>query len=341
MAPSSARLTSWGDKTPATPQISGFGRLPVITVTGVSQMRSNSIRLATVIAASFISLRTQELAPIRADVNLVQLHVRVTDTGGHAVPGLGKSAFRLFVDDTAQELTVFRGEDAPVTAGIVIDNSASMAKKRNEVITAALAFARASNPKDEMFVIHFNNAVRFGLPDGIQFTGSISDLETAIAGFSLGGTTAFYDALLAAESHLQFAAFSRRVLLTITDGGDNSSRATLSAVIDGARQASAVIYSIGVFDAGDRDRNPVVLDKLADQTGGRASFPQEISGMADICMRIAQEVREQYTLGFAGASDGKYHRISVTVADPSYGPLKAHTRAGYLANRPSADTVQK
>src|SRR4051794_37107473 len=112
----------------------------------------------------------QELAPIRADVNLVQLHVRVTDTAGRPVAGLPKRAFHLLVDDVEQEITVFRGEDAPVTAGIVVDNSASMAPKRQDVISAALAFARASNPKDEIFVVHFNNEVRFGLPLQKAFT---------------------------------------------------------------------------------------------------------------------------------------------------------------------------
>src|SRR5579862_6490678 len=86
---------------------------------------------------------------IRADVNLVQLHARVTDGGGRTVSGLPKDAFQLFIDDVAQPITVFQQDDAPVTAGIVIDNSASMGPKRQEVISAALAFARASNPSDE------------------------------------------------------------------------------------------------------------------------------------------------------------------------------------------------
>lgn len=286
-----------------------------------------------------ISLVSQE--PIRMDVNLVQLHVRVTDKAGNAVAGLEKGAFRLLVDDVPQEITVFQGEDAPVTAGIVVDNSASMAKKRQEVIAAALAFARASNPKDQMFVVHFNDTVRFGLPEDKPFTGSVSELETAIAAFRLGGTTAFYDALLAAESHMRLAAYVRKVLLSITDGGDNSSHATLAAAITGARDAGIVIYPIGIFDEADRDRNPTALERLAEQTGGRALFPERVADITETCVMLAREIREQYTLGFAGATDGKYHRIGVSVSAPGHGPLKAHTRAGYIAERPDAGSAQK
>ena len=293
------------------------------------------VGLTCLAVALVVPVSNQEPAPIRTDVNLVQLHVRVTDSAGRAVPGLGKGAFQLFVDDMEQAITLFHGEDAPVTAGLVVDNSGSMGKKRREVIAAALAFARASNPKDEMFVVHFNNAVRFGLPPDEPFTGNISELEAAISAFDLGGTTAFYDALLAAEAHFRRAAYTRKVLLTVTDGGDNSSRATLASAVDGARDAGIVIYPIGIFDEDDRDRNPAVLEKLAEQTGGRAFFPQHVSGVTEICVEIAQEIREQYTLGFAGASDGQYHRIRLMVSDSKRGPLKAHTRAGYLANRPS------
>lgn len=277
----------------------------------------------------------QQPFAIRADVNLVQLQARVTDSQGHAVSGLSKDAFQLFVDDVPQPITVFQGDDAPVTAGIVVDNSASMAPKREEVIAAALAFARASNPKDQMFVVHFNERARFGLPQGTPFTGSISELETAIAAFDLGGTTAFYDALLATQSQFRGAVYRRKVLLTITDGGDNSSRATLRDALESMFQSGIVVYPIGVFDENDRDRNPGVLSKIAQQTGGAAFFPEQVSDITKICIAIAQDIRNEYTLGFEGAEDGQYHRIRLTVKDPRYGPLEVQSRSGYIANKPS------
>ena len=116
------------------------------------------------VLAIALSPGAEDPFPIRADVNLVQLHPRVTDAGGRPVLGLPKEAFQLFIDDVQQPITVFQRDDAPVTAGIVVDNSASMSTKRQEVVAAALAFARASNPLDEMFVVHFSDHTRLGFP---------------------------------------------------------------------------------------------------------------------------------------------------------------------------------
>ena len=297
-------------------------------------MRVSIVGLCAISAATVVSLFTQQPTPIRLNVNLVQLPVRVTDPSGHAVAGLPKDAFRLFVDNAAKNITVFQSEDAPVTAGIVLDNSASMAPKRQDVIAAALAFARASNPKDQMFVLHFNNLFRFTLRDGAPFTGNVSELETAIAAFQLGGTTAFYDALVRAEAHFKLAGYVRRVLLTITDGGDNSSRASFDDAMDGVRKGAIVIYPIGVFDRDDRDQNPALLKTIAEQTGGEAYFPQKVSEVESVCVQIARDIREQYTIGFSGADDGEYHRIRLMVSDPNHGALQVHTRNGYLASPP-------
>jgi VWFA-related protein len=283
-----------------------------------------------------------EETTIRADVNLVQLHVTVTDAAGHTVSGLPKDAFQLFVDNQPQSITIFQGEDAPVTAGIVIDNSSSMGPKVKEVIAAGMAFARASNPKDQMFVVHFNSRPRLGLPQGMRFTGDVSQLEQAVAAFDLGGTTAFYDALVMAESQLRWAVYPSKVLLTITDGGDNSSHASLMEVVSGAAKAGIVVYSIGIFDENDRDRNPGVLSKIAEETGGQAFFPSQVSEITDVCVSIAREIRIQYTLGFPGAEDGRYHQIRVTATDPKSGPLEVHTRNGYFAVKsPNANRMMK
>jgi VWFA-related protein len=274
-----------------------------------------------------------EETTIRADVNLVQVPVTVTDAEGRTVSGLTKEAFQLFVDNVPQPITLFRGEDAPVTAGIVIDNSASMAPKVKEVVAAALAFARVSNPKDEMFVVHFSDHPRLGLPEGMRFTGNVAELEKAVGAFHLGGTTAFYDALLMAESQFRHAGYSRKVLLTITDGGDNSSHASVTEAVNGAVAAGIVVYTIGIFDNNNPDRNPQVLSKIADETGGQAFFPGQLRDVTNICVAIAREIRSQYTLGFPGAEDGQYHRIRVAANDVKSGPLEVHTRAGYLATK--------
>jgi Ca-activated chloride channel homolog len=296
-------------------------------------MRPAVAVLVSLLAASIVvdPEEQQEQTTIRAEVNLVELQATVTDSEGRSVPGLSKDAFELLVDGVRQPITVFQGEDVPVSAGIVVDNSASMAPKRADVIEACLAFARASNPRDQMFVVHFSDRARFGLPADTPFTSDISELERAVSRFQLGGTTALYDALIVAMSRLDIAADNRKVLLTITDGGDNSSVATVDEVLRAARKNGTALYTIGIFDAADSDRNPGLLSELAAATGGAAYFPEESQQVYPLCKRIAAGIRLQYALGFTGAEDGKYHAIRLLARDPRLGPLVVRTRAGYLA----------
>lgn len=300
-------------------------------------MKLAILGLVSLVRFAFAAASPATLQPptIRTEVNLVQVQVKVTDPHGRIVTGLRKQAFELLVDDQKQDITVFQGEDAPVAAGIVIDNSASMAPKQQDVIQAAAEFARDSNPLDQMFVVHFNNQVRLGLPAGQEFTDRIEQLQSAISKFELGGTTAFYDALMSAMKHMEPAKYNRRVILAITDGGDNSSTAAPLDVLNASARSGIAIFAVGVFDAADTDQNPAVLKQLAGSSGGAAFFPQTSSEVPGLCRQIAHEIRQEYTLGFAGATDGRYHSIRIVVHDPRYGSLQAQARSGYWAAAPA------
>jgi len=184
-------------------------------------------------------------------------------------------------------------------------------------------------------VLHCSNRAWFGLPSGTPFTGRIPKLESAIGGFDLGGTTALYDALLTAQSHFASAGYARKVLLTITDGGDNSSHATLSDAMNGAMKAGIVIYPIGIFSDDDHDRNPAVLSKIAQNTGGEAFFPAELAEVTKACVSVAENIRKQYTIGFKGLNDGRYHSVRLMTKDLKQGPLHVETRPGYIGGEVS------
>lgn len=271
---------------------------------------------------------------IRLDVNLILLQAAVVDRAGQFVSGLDKRDFQLFVDGASRPITVFERDDAPVAAGILVDNSVSMIGKGRDVIAASLAFARASNVQDEMFVIHFSDQARLGLPPDKPFTGNISELEAALSRFSAEGTTALYDAVALGISQLHKTKLDRKVLLIISDGGDNSSHERLADVLKLAQSAGVIIYSIGIYDDTDRDRNPRVLTQFAELTGGKAFFPSELKDVTDTCVKITGDIRLQYTLGFEGQQDGEFHRIKVTAQNPMHGELRVRTRAGYFAPKP-------
>jgi Ca-activated chloride channel homolog len=269
---------------------------------------------------------------LRVDVGMVVLHATVQDGKGRIVTGLQKENFKVAENGIAQEILLFQREDIPVTVGIVLDSSGSMRNKRNEVVAAALAFARSCNPQDEMFVVGFNDEVLMGLPSDKPFTSDVHDLRQAFSRLAIQGRTRLYDALAAATTHLTRATHQKKVLVLVSDGGDNASRHTFEQVLEMADKSGAIVYTVGVYDESDDERNPRVLKRVAQASGGQAFFPEGIDEVTNICLRIAQDIRSQYTLGYFSKKDSGYHKLSATATDQRNRRLQVRTRAGYYAS---------
>ena len=268
---------------------------------------------------------------ISVDVNLVVLHPSVIGRGGLPVPGLGARNFQVYDNGVPRPLTLFSNEDIPVTVGLVVDHSGSMRPKIHDVIAAAETFARASNPGDQIFVVNFNEKVSFGLPEEVPFTASPPELQQAILRNGITGRTALYDAIAASLKQLRRGTREKKVLIVISDGGDNASRATLARTMEAAKESDAIIYSVGLFDIDDADRNPRVLEHLARATGGEVYLPKEPSEVVGICREIAQDIRSQYTLGFSPPADAgtAWHTLRVAASAPGMSHLTVRARTGY------------
>ena len=104
---------------------------------------------------------------ISTDVDLVLLDVSVKQAKGGYVSGLTKDNFQIHENGAPQKITEFASADIPVAVGLVFDDSGSMRSKRPDVITAGLVFIPASNPKDQIYVVNFNDKVRRGLPETV------------------------------------------------------------------------------------------------------------------------------------------------------------------------------
>jgi VWFA-related protein len=271
---------------------------------------------------------------ISVDVALVVLHATVSDRQGGFVSNLGEQDFEVYEDGVPQRIRLFRNEDVPVTVGLVVDHSSTMRPKLAEVAAAARTFVRSSNREDEMFVVNFNEIVSLGLPGTIRFTDSTAALENAITAAPTEGQTALYDAIAKALEQLQAGSRDKKVLIVVSDGGDNASERSLAQVMKLAGQSSAVIYTVGIFDEADPDQNPAVLKRLAQATGGEAFLPGQLSEVVDICERIARDIRHQYTIGYVPinlARDGAYRAIRVLARAKGHDRLAVRTRTGYLA----------
>ena len=271
---------------------------------------------------------------ISVNVDLVVLNATVRDGKGRFASDLSEQDFAVYEDGVRQSIRLFRHEDIPVTVGLVVDHSGSMRAKIADVIAAARTFVRSSSPEDEMFVVNFNEKVTLGLPDNLPFSNRSEDLGSAIANAPTTGRTALYDAVFEARNRLQTGSREKRVLIVISDGGDNASAHTLADVLKMASQSTTLVYTIGIFDEEDPDRNPGVLRQLAGVTGGEAFFPGEYREVVAICERIARDIRNQYTIGYLSSSaarPGAFLSIRVAAAAPGHGKLSVRARSGYIA----------
>jgi VWFA-related protein len=268
---------------------------------------------------------------IRSDVRLVLLDVSVRDTKGGFVSGLTQDNFTVYEDGKPQKIAQFANQDVPVTVGIVVDESRSMRPKRAEVITAALTFIGSSNPQDEVFIINFNEKVYHGLPDTVLFTDNITLLRTALMSTLPDGRTALYDAIFASLHQLDMGRADKKTLVLISDGGDNVSSHTRRDVQEKVTDTLATIYTIGIFDQDDPDRNPDLLKWLANVSGGVAYFPEKLEGIVPICRQIAKDIRTRYTIAYIPpeGKPGVLRHIKVVASAPDHGKLIARTRAQY------------
>jgi VWFA-related protein len=270
---------------------------------------------------------------IAAGVDLVVFNVTVSDEQGRYVFGLQPGDFLVREEGQPQEIRLFNAEDTPASVGIILDNSGSMLDKRREVARAAIAFADAAGPGDELFVVNFNENVYFGLPLPILFTNDVRQLRAALL-TAPPGLTALYDGVAAGLAHLESAARARQALVVLSDGGDNASQRSLEDLLQIVHGSSATIFTIGLYDETNRDRNPGVLRRLSRESGGRAYFPDSLDDLEDVWIDIAGGIRSQYTIGYHSTNrsrDGAFRRVTIAAIRSGKPGLRVTTRDGYVA----------
>jgi VWFA-related protein len=275
---------------------------------------------------------------IAVDADLVVFNLTVTDSQGRHVAGLKAGDFEVREDGRVQNINHFNAEDGPASIGLIIDNSGSMRQKHTDVTKAALAFASASNLEDEMFVITFNEKATLELPLSKRFDNDLDQIHSALERKAPNGMTALYDALALGIGHLKSGTLQHKALVVLSDGGDNASRISLNTVLQLAQRSSATMYAIGIYDKTDLDRNPRVLRRIAESSGGRAYFPEFLRDMERIWRDIAHEIRSEYTIGYQSSNpnrDGKFRSVRVTAKRGGERGLNVATRDGYFAAEPN------
>jgi Ca-activated chloride channel family protein len=178
-------------------------------------------------------------AGIKLNVEMALVNVTVTDPYSRLVTGLDRENFKVFEDGVEQEISAFSSEDVPISIGLVFDMSGSMADKVDKARQAAIQFMRTANPRDEFFLVSFNDRAELTS----RFTSSIEELESRMMFTVAKGRTALLDAIYLGLSQMRGAKNGKRALLIISDGGDNHSRYNEADIRNFLKEADCQLYA--------------------------------------------------------------------------------------------------
>ena len=278
---------------------------------------------------------------IKLDTDLVLLDVSVVDITNNPVFDLKKEDFAVYEDKIQQTIEAVSREEVPLSFGMVIDTSGSMRSKLQIVSDSALDLVKQMKQDDEAFLAQFKAE-----PELVQdFTTDRRELEDAIGELFTSGGTSLLDAIIATADYAQEKGKRRRkALIVITDGLEKNSSVKEKEVMDALKEDEVQVYLVGFIDEEDSEKSyfgksPAkkakdLLTRLADDSGGRAFFPRDVSEMPAIAAQIAKELRTQYVVSYYPTNDkrdGTFRSLKVNVSPKGNRKLIARTRQGYYA----------
>ncbi len=258
--------------------------------------------------------------------------VAVQDTTGRNVLGLDRDNFRVFDGAEQRPIVSFGRQDAPVSVGIVFDCSQSMKSKFKVAREAPRELFQELNPEDEAFLVTVSSQPNLRQ----DFTSNFADIRNALLFTPPRGETALIDGAYLALAHLAKAHNPRKVLIIVSDGGDNNSRYTLHELEELAQEADAQIFAICLYqnpNSPEELGGPELLEKLASSSGGVRYLISDPREMHTTFARIGVTIHNEYVLGYYPPDDapaGKYRKIKVQLKLPEGSPrLQVYARTGY------------
>ena len=265
---------------------------------------------------------------VRVNTDLVVLNATVLDKDGKFVSGLRRADFQVLEDGKEQKLAGFSTEETPFAAAIVIDTSGSMDTRLTLARSGAIQFLNGLREEDVAAVYNFDYKV-----EQLQDFSPGRDLPPKAFALRAKTTTALNDAVLRAADDLAQRSEKRRAIVVLSDGGENSSRASSDKALNHALAAAATIYAVNMSEEGStRDLvGTSILKNLAARTGGQYISTPGGQKLRDAFAAILEELSHQYTLSYVPSNrerDGRWRAIDVKLARSQ---TTVRTRKGYRA----------
>jgi VWFA-related protein len=283
---------------------------------------------------------------LEVNIRRVRLPITVTDKKGQLVSGLTQNDFVVFEDKVTQQIDSFTSEEnnrLPLYIAVLMDTSPSTAGKLKFEQESAMNFIQTvvRPRRDRVLFATFDHEIKLHQ----DFTDRLELLDRAV--FSIkktGNKTALYDAIWQFCDEKMRSAQGRRALVIITDGDDTYSRADINDAIDIAQRTETTIFAISTkagfsavvpgVEAGQvQDHGDKALERLCEETGGRAFFTGDMLALERSFSKIATELRSQYLITYRPTNDrydGSYRKVEVKLTNGNE-KLRLRTKRGYRA----------
>jgi Ca-activated chloride channel homolog len=292
------------------------------------------VPVLVLLAACIAQLGAQQPPPFSSRIDLVNVAATVTDRKGNLITGLTGDDFEIFEDGRKQTIRYFAsGEDsesAPeLHLGLMLDVSGSMGEDMAFTRTAAVRFLNTLTDAVDIAVVDFDTEVRLARYSQNEFARLIERIRRTKA----TGMTALYDAI---GLYLDGASAQqgRKIMLIYTDGGDTQSAISLTELMDLLKASDVTVYPIGSLEhqlSSVRNQQRMILQSMAEATGGQAFFPNEVKELDSVYEKVVAQIRAQYTIGYLSTndrSDGSWRKVEVKTTKKD---LRVRSRKGYFA----------
>ncbi len=295
-----------------------------------------------------VSAAAQAPLQIHVDVGLVNVAFSVRDLSGAFVSGLQADDFEVLEDGVPQAVRFFGASGGlPLTVGLVEDFSPSQDRFNRKHRRDTQDFLESViRPGDQTFLVCFGDNARLVAALGVP----PADWESALRRYDrhpgqfpiLGdpekreGGTALFDALFFSARGQMKGLPGRKALLVFSDGEDNSSLRGISAAVEAAQGADALIFSVRTTVLKHSAFTTInqagveAMRRLAVETGGR-DFDATALDMHTVFLQIGEELRSLYELAYTSTSprrDGRFRRVEIRSRKPG---LEVRARTGYFA----------
>jgi Ca-activated chloride channel family protein len=262
----------------------------------------------------------------QVDVNLVEMYVAVTDRSGNLVRDLKQEDFQVLEAGKPQEIAKFElVQTLPLTVGILLDTSGSMAGSLVETEKAAAGFLESvMTPRDKAFLVSFARRPHLDMPP----TDDVGAVVQAVEGLQAVGDTALHDALVHSLYYFR-GVQGQRAMVLLSDGDDNSSYITFKDAMEYSKRSGVAVYPIGLnlstFDTGIKSK----LTELAESTGGRAFWTNKPEELPAIYKQIESELRSRYLVAYNSNDTNSLPGFRPVEVKVKRSGLKARTARGY------------